>query len=252
MNTCKKLLALLLALAMVFAFAACGGNNNDDGDKEDNSTVEDTKPEETKADETEPEETEPQVTEPAIYGKWTMAFNINQYLDTVVIGETEMELAMPETQVALEMIMEIDEDGDFDWYYQVDEEALTSYCDEASVIAKDYFIAIYAEQGLSEADFEASFGMPVYDYAEYIVYSAADSVVATFDGMAMKGYCQLDGEKLMVSEDKETLADTTDSFTVAVEGGALTISEMGGDGADIIVLAIEMYGAKLPWVFEKQ
>lgn len=256
MKTWKKLLALLLALAMVFAFAACGGNNDDDDDDDDDkkgsSSVQETKPKDPKPETTKPEVTEPEVTEPDIYGEWVMAFNINEYLNSVVIGETEIELSMPETQVDMDMIFEIDEDGDFDWYYQVDADALEDYCDEATVIAKDFFIAFYAEQNLTEADLEASFGMPVIDYAEYIVYTAASSVMDEFEAMSMAGYCKINGDKLMVSQDEEELEETTDSFVFAVDGDQLTVSQMEGEGSEIAILMLEGYGAKLPWVFERQ
>ena len=55
----QKLLALLLALVMVLALAACGNDDakKDDGDKEPASTTAPTDP----ADPTDPEETEPTV-----------------------------------------------------------------------------------------------------------------------------------------------------------------------------------------------
>ena len=107
MKTWKKLLALLLALAMVFAFAACGGNNDDDDDDDDDkkgsSSVEGTKPKNPESETTKPEVTEPEVTEPEAYGDWAMEIDVIDYMNLSVIGDVGGLVELPDMPVILVM-----------------------------------------------------------------------------------------------------------------------------------------------------
>ena len=250
MKTWKKLIALLLALAMVFAFAACGGNNDDDDDDDDkkgSSSIEETKPQKT-----EPEETEPEVTEPEVYGDWEMEIDVIDYMNLSVIGDVGGLVELPDMPVILVMGLEIDADGDFEMYFELDEDDVLEYYEAASQTVADYLVATYEAQGVSQTDLEAILGMSAYDYSASFVYDYFVTVEDTIYAMNTSGYCKLDGDKLYIGADKEEIENPTDYFVLSADGDELTVTELGGEGADMIVAAIETMGAELSWVFERQ
>lgn len=256
MKTWKKLLALLLALAMVFAFAACGGNNDDDDDDDDDkkgsSSVEGTKPKNPESETTKPEVTEPEVTEPEAYGDWAMEIDVIDYMNLSVIGDVGGLVELPDMPVILVMGLEIDADGDFEMTFELDEDDVLEYYDAATQTVADYLVATYEAQGVSQADLEALLEMSAYDYSASFVYDYFVTVEETIYAMNTSGYCKLDGDKLYIGADKEEIEDPTDYFVLSAEGDELTVTELGGEGADMIVAAIETMGAELPWVFERQ
>lgn len=250
MKTWKKLIALLLALAMVFAFAACGGNNDDDDDDDDkkgSSSIEETKPQKT-----EPEETEPEVTEPEVYGDWEMEIDVIDYMNLSVIGDVGGLVELPDMPVILVMGLEIDADGDFEMYFELDEDDVLEYYEAASQTVADYLVATYEAQGVSQTDLEAILGMSAYDYSASFVYDYFVTVEDTIYAMNTSGYCKLDGDKLYIGADREEIENPTDYFVLSADGDELTVTELGGEGADMIVAAIETMGAELSWVFERQ
>lgn len=255
MKTWKKLIALLLALAMVFAFAACGGNNDDDDDDDDkkgSSSIEETKPQKTEPEETEPEETEPEVTEPEVYGDWEMEIDVIDYMNLSVIGDVGGLVELPDMPVILVMGLEIDADGDFEMYFELDEDDVLEYYEAASQTVADYLVATYEAQGVSQTDLEAILGMSAYDYSASFVYDYFVTVEDTIYAMNTSGYCKLDGDKLYIGADKEEIENPTDYFVLSADGDELTVTELGGEGADMIVATIETMGAELSWVFERQ
>lgn len=255
MKTWKKLIALLLALAMVFAFAACGGNNDDDDDDDDkkgSSSIEATKPQKTEPEETEPEETEPEVTEPEVYGDWEMEIDVIDYMNLSVIGDVGGLVELPDMPVILVMGLEIDADGDFEMYFELDEDDVLEYYEAASQTVADYLVATYEAQGVSQTDLEAILGMSAYDYSASFVYDYFVTVEDTIYAMNTSGYCKLDGDKLYIGADREEIENPTDYFVLSADGDELTVTELGGEGADMIVATIETMGAELSWVFERQ
>ena len=255
MKTWKKLIALLLALAMVFAFAACGGNNDDDDDDDDkkgSSSIEETKPQKTEPEETEPEETEPEVTEPEVYGDWAMEIDVIDYMNLSVIGDVGGLVELPDMPVILVMGLEIDADGDFEMYFELDEDDVLEYYEAASQTVADYLVATYEAQGVSQTDLEAILGMSAYDYSASFVYDYFVTVEDTIYAMNTSGYCKLDGDKLYIGADREEIENPTDYFVLSADGDELTVTELGGEGADMIVATIETMGAELSWVFERQ
>ena len=235
---------------MVFAFAACGGNNDDDDDDDDkqgSSSIEETKPQKT-----EPEETEPEVTEPEVYGAWEMEIDVIDYMNLSVIGDVGGLVELPDMPVILVMGLEIDADGDFEMYFELDEDDVLEYYEAASQTVADYLVATYEAQGVSQTDLEAILGMSAYDYSASFVYDYFVTVEDTIYAMNTSGYCKLDGDKLYIGADKEEIENPTDYFVLSADGDELTVTELGGEGADMIVAAIETMGAELSWVFERQ
>ena len=241
---------MLLALAMVFAFAACGGNNaddDDDDDKKGSSSIGETKPQKT-----EPEETAPEVTEPEVYGDWEMEIDVIDYMNLSVIGDVGGLVELPDMPVILVMGLEIDADGDFEMYFELDEDDVLEYYEAASQTVADYLVATYEAQGVSQTDLEAILGMSAYDYSASFVYDYFVTVEDTIYAMNTSGYCKLDGDKLYIGADREEIENPTDYFVLSADGDELTVTELGGEGADMIVAAIETMGAELSWVFERQ
>ena len=181
-----------------------------------------------------------------------MEIDVIDYMNLSVIGDVGGLVELPDMPVILVMGLEIDADGDFEMYFELDEDDVLEYYEAASQTVADYLVATYEAQGVSQTDLEAILGMSAYDYSASFVYDYFVTVEDTIYAMNTSGYCKLDGDKLYIGADKEEIENPTDYFVLSADGDELTVTELGGEGADMIVAAIETMGAELSWVFERQ
>lgn len=237
----KKFLALLLALVLVFALAACGegAEVKDDGEgstSEQTNAPEQTEPEETEPEETEPEETEPEqtgsVTTGELEGQWNWVFSVDGEMMGVEGFDGSLDL----------VVLMSFEDGDYS--LSLDEDALMVSLDSFEQDLIDYMIELlydsFTSQGLSreEADAQmelAGMGSSVADYVE--------TAVAEMDlGSALTGSIESEEGEYIVEGDQLTLIPTAGEqsvYTFSVEGDTL---ELSGDD-DSFKSLLEMTGA---------
>lgn len=120
----KKIISLLLALAMVFSLVACGANNDTNTKDPENSAVEENKPEENKPEENKPEENKPDEPE-VIYdtngNAFELPFEINKaivinssiYEMICVLGKDDIVIGVGDTVSSPASALEKDKYGDW-------------------------------------------------------------------------------------------------------------------------------------------
>ncbi len=248
MKTLSKLLALLLALAMVFCLVACGSDNdvanNDDDDKGSSSV--------------EKEETEQKQTDAEkIVGNWVCNMDLSKAM------AEELEVALGDDSIApsdsFYMNLSLDfDDGEFTLSVEIDKNSLENYMAALVDNMVDYMYDMAEEEGMSKEDFETTFeeqyGMTLQEY----VAEQADLTVEGFaDEMSseVSGYYELDEDEgyIYVGEDEDELDTKEEAMEYSFNGKELTISGIISDGEKLDdPLGFDAYGVDLPWTFVKK
>lgn len=223
----KKILALLLALLMVFALCACGNNDgNSDKDNDDKDIVQN---DDKKEDEDEDEEE-------TIVGKWTGEIDLAVILSEVPefedLDKEMRELVMPD-DIGIKITFKFEEDGTASVSADA-KSALEDYVDQVTDNFVDYVEEMLEAEGVSKKDFEDAYGMSLEDYASQMMDEGFEEALEEAeDKMAFdsEGEYKLDGNKLYFSEDGEF----EDYFKIDLDGDKLTFKNYSEDdkGAEI-------------------
>lgn len=246
MKTCKKLLALLLALAMIFAFAACGDSKDDNKDDKGSSNVQETNPPETDP------PTEPPKEEEKLYGDWTMVTDAAGAMNEAYVMMFGDTFALPESPINFSMTLSFAEDGEFTLDMELDTDSFDAYMVELSDSLVAYLYDTYEALGYSKADITAELGMTVEEYVESAFAVSPDDIIDELDDMDLEGCYKLKDDELFLAEDEDDLEDEKDSFTISLDGDKMEVTDIDGD--DLEELEDYMkdgYDVKLPWTFEK-
>ena len=204
----KKLLALLLAVVMLFALAACG----------DSGAVKDEDP---------PKTTTAPVEEDTLEGEW---------VTTLAVTGEMMGADGLDTEVAITLMVRFDEDT---YTMYVDQDALEDSIDAFVEDMTDFMIdMVYdglMESGMSkeEADamFEMSYGMTVEEYCVETVeeLDLQGELGSMNEEMEEAGDYTVDGDTLtLISEDEEV------EYTFVLDGDKLTLSSEDEDFLDTL------------------
>ena len=215
----KKLLALLLVLAMVFTLCACGNNDgNSDKDDDDKDIVQN---DDKKEDEDEEE---------TIVGKWTGEIDLAVILSEVPefedLDKEMRELVMPD-DIGIKITFKFEEDGTASVSGDV-KGALEDYVDQVTNNLVDYVEEMLEAEGVSKKDFEDAYGMSLEDYASQMMEEGFEEaleeaeVKMAFDS---EGEYKLDGDKLYFGEDGEF----EEYFKIDLDGDKLTFKNYSGD-----------------------
>ena len=231
----KKMFALLLALVMVFALAACtnSGNGQDETEPETTDATEPaTEPVTEPATEPATEPSEPAETQETtgetyafdaaaaapVFGDWTY---------TITMGGEQMGLADFEGELSMAMNLSFGEDGTLT--ITVDEaameESLTAFGDALETYLVDTMYAQFAAQGLDEAAADAAmqelYQMSVEEYAASTMEAMDLSALASLvTGMETSGpYAVVDD--VIYTYENDSIAE---EYTFTVEGDALTFT----------------------------
>ena len=163
----KKLMAMLLALALTLALCACGNQGtpyvppvNNSGNGATTAPTEEV---------TEPVEEEPEVS--PIVGKWAAEIDITEFVELDAdyfveegMDETLAELMVPDG-VTIDIILEFTEDGDM--IVTVDgERGMKDWMGQISEKMALYLKLTLEESGASEEDFEEEYGMSIEEFVE--------------------------------------------------------------------------------------
>ena len=222
-ETLKRLLCLVMAMAMVFALVACGetAETKDDDKKEKTSNETEATGEEAGETEEEPEETEEateeteEETEPEeevnpLVGKWTTEINMAGAL-AATFGLTEEDVEGLELPYVI--TMEFDEDGTVTMTSDANkladglEEmlvvvALYAYAESTGTSVEEVAAALDAE-GVTEEDLLKAMGMD----------EMREEMVAELN-KTETGEWELDGDQLYIDGDNRTIDLDGDEFTV--------------------------------------
>jgi hypothetical protein len=194
----KKLLALLLALVMVFTLFACSndsGKKDDDDDDKSSAATEDTRPLSEK-----------------IVGNWTG-----------VVSMTGEMMEMPAFTGKLEMKLNLTMNADGTASISVDKTAYAASIEKNRQGLADAFVQMWIEafggRDAAEATIQQNYSMSMEEYAQVCVDEAKSSV----PDMNEDSKWTLTGDKLNLGEEE-------DDITVSVEGNTMTWS--GGSFAE--------------------
>ncbi len=224
----KKLLALLLALLMVFTLCACG--KNEDSDKADNgnqgTTVQDDNsvPDGTATNDSSKDD---EGKEETIVGKWTGKLDMWGVTEIVLENSDEkLDDALVEAMerlykgVTVKLTLEFDEAGEVAMTQALSAatEDLVDNIEENPDILVDYLTAMLEAEGVTPEDFAAVEGVSVEDYVEQLCDS--DQISSFFgeaEDMTLSLEYKLSGNKLSMVD-----GSTEEIFTIELDGNEMT------------------------------
>ncbi len=192
----KKFLALLLALVMVFALAACGGNGDDSG----------------KGDKKE-----------GIVGAWTFTYEMD--------GE---DMGLEDYKGTVDLVCNVEFDKDGTCVCTMDMDAMEDVFDDLRKDMVDYMVEmLYDELGKDDAEeyCEEEFGMSCKEYCEENIDQIVDEMMAEFEDLEEEGaytyedgVLELDGEELecKINGDKMTIEGSSD--VIGIEDEKITLT----------------------------
>lgn len=197
----KKLLALLMAVVMVFALAACGNgaeSDSDDDDKKSSSSSKD---------------------EDGVEGKWKATYT----------ADAEM-LGLKGYDVSLNMYFELTIEGDtFEMGLSADKmrDSYMDFTEDVAIITWEEMIADYD----SEEEAETALSMTREEFVQAVidevdVDAALEEIAATVEGTV-----ELDGDKITLThddEDEDPAEGTWDGNTITLE------NDLNGESMELV------------------
>lgn len=235
MKNCKKILALLLALAMVFAFAAC---DKDSGTSTDDDTA-GTKTE-------------------SITGEWSVEIDIYDLYYAALVENSGVELDM-NSSLVISATYKFDDNGEFELTYSNDKNDLLDIKAEYTDAVLEFSYAYAESEGMSKDDFKEAYksetGTDFEDDIEAECVAEIDNFVETLCEISVEGYYKFEDGKIYLAEDEDDLADLDDAdavLTVTVTSSKLTITEIEGEYDELAAMMPDYDSSKLPWKLEKQ
>jgi len=249
----KKLLALLLALVMVFALAACGNDASNYDDDDDDDDDEKTSQTDDKKDDEEEEKTDADL----IVGKWAVATNIGELMNAGIAQSLGDESLSSDVEMLLMMTMEFGEDGEFTFALEADQDSIDDYMADMKQNMLDYMYQMAEDQGTDkeafEEAFETQYEMTLEEYVDSVLETVVDAMLVSFEGSNISGYYELDSENslIYVEERKSNLSEDSDYFEYEFDGEMLLIHDMVSEG-ESVADAMEQLGYEIPWEMERQ
>lgn len=218
-ETLKRLLCMAMALAVVFAFAAC----------DDEKKAEKEETEQTTQESTQEETTLPVEEEKTLVGKWEAQVDMADYISDLVYENADMDV--PFDACLIEIKVTFDEDGTYKGKLKAD--FTDSFRNEEMV---DTVIKLSAEQvGMTVEQFERQMKIEGYT-REDIIDTFADSFEAVLYEMVESYEDEMDGEWLL--EEDELYLDPkdpedADPYIITLEDDSFTVTEIIDDDDDI-------------------
>ena len=252
MMSMKKLLALLLALAIVFSLAACGGSESS-GDKNNNagsSNADKPNKEDEKEKETEP--TKPS-DEKAIVGSWVYHAEAGDALLKGLTGGQQGITTDKKVKIDLEMEFK---DGKLTMKGDVDEDSYTAFLIDISVAL---IYATAESQGMDKATYDAAFmqqtGMTILQYADNQVKLQVAQQRDQLHIVSDAAFYKVDeaAGKIYVANEEADLENSKECVEYTIADGKLTLKKFYDEkGEETVPMDMEEVGVTLPWTFEKK
>lgn len=282
MKTWKKLLAMLMALAMVFALAACSSDSKIEEEEKEEKAVETTAPaepgdqndgdkeeakeedkeeaeedgkvekkEEEKETATEPEEEE----EINIEGEWLAQLDLSEAMNDVMAKSTGGVVSVQNKPIF--MNVELDVSGsELTMNVNIDVDSMKAYMAEFLDKMFDYALEMAEAQGLTIEDLEAQMGMSLEEakemFGEQMDEEIADALVSAFEGVSNNGYYLIDGNKLYIGDDKDTLGEEESYMLISMEDNVLIFEAMVNEDGEEIFDIMSIANTEFPWEFERR
>lgn len=241
MKKLVKLLALLLALALVCSFAACGESGKDNIDhKNDNK------------DQTESEK-EVLTEEEMLLGVWSCRFDVSESIGKALLGADAEAATLP---VYAEIVLDFQDDGVYTTTMELDRDSLTAFVQD---IADDMVALMYkaAEaEGISQEDYQeqirSEYGMDVAAYVDSELAKYVDTAIDAMSSESATACYKLDKQAgyIYVAGTKENLNDTKGFMEYTLSETQLTVSKLVNNNGNTVNSS--GMGMELPWNFEKK
>ena len=276
MKKLTKLLALMLALALVFSLAACSSKGDakvnppapgesTPAESEPSASAKpadsepavpaDTEPAETQPVETQPVETQPVETQPvqpaqddSLVGKWYTTLDMDMLIE--MNGESVDEETLQMMEMLLDgfsgfgMYLEFHADGSAKLYMDPDSATVM-----IEIMLENLPPVLAEAMGMTLEEMEALLaeqGMTMDDVMEQVAAELdTEELLGSFDEMNMDAYYRYDGSRLFVSDTPNSF-DESNYLICGVSGNVLTFTGVEGDGVD--------FGSDLPpmpWIFNR-
>ena len=217
----KRLLCVMMALAVIFVFAACGAQEEPEKEETEQTTQETTQEETTLP----PEE------EKSLVGKWEGQIDMADFISDRVYENTRKDVVFDACLVDITVTFE--EDGSYKTKLKCDfDEALSEFDDEFI----DAIIEMSAAQvGMSPAQYERTLKAEGFtredlekEFGEALSASMYEMVKAYED--EMEGKWLLEGDELYLAKKKPEKADP---YIITLEDETFTVTEITDDDDDI-------------------
>lgn len=235
----KKVLALLLALAMVFTLCACGKNEGSDKTDSGNqgTTVQDDNnvPDDTATNDGDQND---EIKEETIVGKWTGKLDMWEVTEIMLENSDEkLDDALVEAMkrlykgIAVKLTLEFDEAGEVTMTQDLSAamEDIVDNVKENPDILVDYLAAMLEAEGVTPEDFEAAEGVSVEDYVEQLCDSdQISSFFGEVEDMTVSLEYKLSGNKLSM-----ITGSTEEIFTIELDGNEMTILDYANSNTDL-------------------
>ena len=252
MKSLKKILAVLMALAIVFSLAACGGNSSSKNDDKGSPNATN----DTKTPQTEPTEVSGA---DFLAGTWECRVEISEALLKSFASEAFQEsfqqnISTPK-EVYLNLKMEF-ADGKLTIQGDMDKECYTAF--RIDVTIAELYASAAQWQGMDKAAYDAQFqqknGMTVAQYAENQVKLNVAQEGAPHREMKAKCY-KVDeaAGRIYIDSTEDGLTDAKEAIDYSVSNGKLVIKKFYNEKGEASTdpLDVEKLAA-LPWNFEKK
>lgn len=248
MKKLSKLMALLLALAIVFSLAACGGKADDKGSSDINNGDKAQQTEPTKVSDTDP-----------LAGTWEYRVEISEALIKTINSEAFQESYQQNISTPKEVYLDLKlEFADGKLTMQGDME-------EASYIAFkiDFTIAeLYASaaqwQNMDKAAYDAQFqqqnGLTVAQYAEnQVKLNIAQEGAPHMETDAKYYKVDAAAGKIYLASTEPGLETGKECIDYTLADGKLTLKKFYDEKGEETAASLDVeYVAALPWTFEKK
>ena len=248
MKKFSKLMALLLALTLIFSLAACGSKTQDKTSSDTNN--------DTKVQQTEPAKTDD--TE-LFAGTWEYCVEISealiQSIDSEAFQESFRQNIAAVKEVYLTLKLEF-ADNKLTILADMDAESYTAF--RIDVTIAELYASAAQWQGMDKAaydeDFKQKNGMTVAQYAEnQVKLSVAQEGAPHMETDAKFYMVDEAAGKIYLAATEDGLADTKEAIEYSVENGKLVVKKFYDEEGQPVAASVDVeYVAALPWTFEKK
>lgn len=250
----KKLLALLLALAMMICLVACGEEKTE-APKEEGAQQEDKAPAADQEQEKDDEKKEEAKKDDDLEGTWECEMNYAEFLDAALIASEMPESILPDKDVAWTVALVV-EDGKIALNFIIDEDEFDAYMDALTENMTEYMYAEYEKQGLSKEEADAKSkedndGKTVPESAAFAVAENKESLFA-MNAEGDPEYYKVEDGRIYLSASEDSLDDSKSYMEFELDGDELTVTAFGDAGKETNdPFGVGVESLQLPWVFTK-
>lgn len=248
MKQLKKWMALLLALAIVFSLAACGGKADDKGASDANNGDQAQPTEPTKVSNPDP-----------LTGNWEYRIEISEALIKSINSEAFQESYQQHISAPKEAYLDLKlefADGKLTMQGEMEEASYTAF--RIDVTIAEMYASAAQWQNMDKAAYDAQFqqqnGLTVAQYAEnQVKLNIAQEGTPHMEEAAKYYKVDAAAGKIYLASTEADLETSKECIDYTLADGKLTLKEFYGKKGEAVPDPLDVeYVAALPWIFEKK